>query len=167
MGRRTSCAARRAAYLDGEQPTPSLTSNRRALACPAAWRTSWQDLKDKFRECGEVVYANVIKDDAGACPREWAPLGEEENSKPLDSLHCPVWAAVTWRLQRAGVLRHAIVRATGLGSLRLSDCGACWLCAGRSKGWGIVEYASPEEVRKEAEGSHLLVLWLRAGGFWG
>ena len=31
-----------------------------------AWKTSWQDLKDKFRECGNVVYANVMKDDAGA-----------------------------------------------------------------------------------------------------
>jgi RNA recognition motif-containing protein len=30
-----------------------------------AWKTSWQDLKDKFRECGNVVYANVMKDDAG------------------------------------------------------------------------------------------------------
>lgn len=30
-----------------------------------AWKTSWQDLKDKFRECGQVVYANVMKDDDG------------------------------------------------------------------------------------------------------
>lgn len=30
-----------------------------------AWKTSWQDLKDKFRECGNVVYANVMRDDTG------------------------------------------------------------------------------------------------------
>ena len=30
-----------------------------------AWKTSWQDLKDKFRECGQVVYANVMRDDDG------------------------------------------------------------------------------------------------------
>ena len=29
------------------------------------WKTSWQDLKDKFRECGEVVYANVVRDEEG------------------------------------------------------------------------------------------------------
>lgn len=29
------------------------------------WKTSWQDLKDKFRESGEVVYANVVRDDDG------------------------------------------------------------------------------------------------------
>ena len=32
-----------------------------------AWKTSWQDLKDRFRECGNVVYANVMRDDTGAC----------------------------------------------------------------------------------------------------
>ena len=31
------------------------------------WKTSWQDLKDKFRESGEVVYANVVRDDEGGC----------------------------------------------------------------------------------------------------
>lgn len=30
-----------------------------------AWKTSWQDLKDKFRECGTVVYANVMRDEEG------------------------------------------------------------------------------------------------------
>ncbi|KAL6752334.1 hypothetical protein V8C86DRAFT_2757034 [Haematococcus lacustris] len=29
------------------------------------WRTSWQDLKDKFRECGCVVYTNVMRDEEG------------------------------------------------------------------------------------------------------
>eukprot|EP01024_Parvocaulis_polyphysoides_P041498 TRINITY_DN38049_c0_g1_i2.p1 TRINITY_DN38049_c0_g1~~TRINITY_DN38049_c0_g1_i2.p1 ORF type:complete len:225 (-),score=51.18 TRINITY_DN38049_c0_g1_i2:761-1387(-) len=30
-----------------------------------AWRTSWQDLKDEFRKCGTVVYANVVQDRDG------------------------------------------------------------------------------------------------------
>ena len=38
---------------------------RRCYVGNLAWRTSWQDLKDKFRDCGNVVYANVMKDDAG------------------------------------------------------------------------------------------------------
>ncbi len=33
-----------------------------------AWRTSWQDLKDKFRECGSVVYTNVMRDEDGERP---------------------------------------------------------------------------------------------------
>ena len=61
--------------LGADQP-PLSTGN-------LAWRTSWQDLKDKFREVGTVVYANVVKDDGG-----------------------------------------------------------------RSKGWGIVEFETPEEVRR-------------------
>ena len=30
-----------------------------------AWRTSWQDLKDEFRKCGNVVYANVMRTEDG------------------------------------------------------------------------------------------------------
>lgn len=40
---------------------------RRCFISNLAWRTSWQDLKDKFRECGTVVYANVIRDEGGKC----------------------------------------------------------------------------------------------------
>lgn len=35
------------------QPTPGLSF------------AGWQDLKDKFRECGNVVYANVTRGDDG------------------------------------------------------------------------------------------------------
>ena len=38
---------------------------RRCFVSNLAWRTSWQDLKDKFRECGTVVYTNVIRDEGG------------------------------------------------------------------------------------------------------
>jgi RNA recognition motif-containing protein len=38
---------------------------KRCYVSNLAWRTSWQDLKDKFRECGTVVYANVTRGDDG------------------------------------------------------------------------------------------------------
>lgn len=44
---------------------PQLRAGRRCFVSNLNWRTSWQDLKDKFRECGEVVYANVVKDEDG------------------------------------------------------------------------------------------------------
>ena len=40
---------------------------RRCFISNLAWRTSWQDIKDKFRDCGTVVYANVIRDESGKC----------------------------------------------------------------------------------------------------
>ena len=51
-------------------PPPSLFSlnsqtGKRCFVGNLAWRTSWQDLKDKFREVGTVVYANVMRDDSG------------------------------------------------------------------------------------------------------
>ena len=75
------------------------------------WKTSWQDLKDKFRECGEVVYANVVRDEEG----------------------------------EAGCLWHTAPRERGISCLRVFATSA-----GRSKGWGIVEYDSPESVRCSA-----------------
>lgn len=38
---------------------------RRCFVSNLAWRTSWQDLKDAFRDCGTVVYANIIRDEGG------------------------------------------------------------------------------------------------------
>ena len=38
---------------------------KRVFVGNLAWKTSWQDLKDKFRECGNVVYANVMRDEEG------------------------------------------------------------------------------------------------------
>eukprot|EP01026_Neomeris_dumetosa_P001542 TRINITY_DN103824_c0_g1_i1.p1 TRINITY_DN103824_c0_g1~~TRINITY_DN103824_c0_g1_i1.p1 ORF type:complete len:222 (-),score=55.45 TRINITY_DN103824_c0_g1_i1:779-1444(-) len=38
---------------------------RRCYVGNLAWRTSWQDLKDEFRACGTVVYANVMQDRTG------------------------------------------------------------------------------------------------------
>ena len=44
---------------------PCMLAGRRCFVSNLNWRTSWQDLKDKFRDCGEVVYANVVKDEDG------------------------------------------------------------------------------------------------------
>lgn len=63
-----------------------LIIGKRCYVGNLAWRTSWQDLKDKFRECGSVVYANVMRTEDG-----------------------------------------------------------------RSKGWGIVEFESPEEALKAVQ----------------
>lgn len=40
-------------------------------------RAGWQDLKDKFRECGTVVYANVTRGDDGRWQSRtaWCLLG--------------------------------------------------------------------------------------------
>ena len=40
---------------------------KRCFVSNLAWKTSWQDLKDKFREVGNVVYANVHQTEDGAC----------------------------------------------------------------------------------------------------
>lgn len=50
------------------EPAPaegSVRVGKRCFVGNLAWRTSWQDLKDKFRECGSVVYANVMRDEDG------------------------------------------------------------------------------------------------------
>ncbi|KAI8472980.1 MAG: hypothetical protein J3K34DRAFT_453710 [Monoraphidium minutum] len=46
-------------------PEQPLLIGRRVYVSNLQWRTSWQDLKDKFRECGNVVYANVTRGDDG------------------------------------------------------------------------------------------------------
>lgn len=80
-----------AAAPEEEQLSPAeeqhlMRIGKRCYVGNLAWKTSWQDLKDTFRECGSVVYANVMRDDTG-----------------------------------------------------------------RSKGWGIVEFESPEEAVKAVE----------------
>lgn len=44
------------------QPVPQ---GRRCFVSNLAWRTSWQDLKDHFKTCGNVVFANVMQDTSG------------------------------------------------------------------------------------------------------
>ena len=75
-----------------------------------AWKTSWQDLKDKFRDVGNVVYANVMRDDGGEFGRVWKSRS-----------NCQM---------RQQQFQYVFARSF----------------AGRSKGWGIVEFETPEEV---------------------
>lgn len=42
-----------------------LVIGKRCYVGNLAWRTSWQDLKDEFRKCGNVVYANVMRTEDG------------------------------------------------------------------------------------------------------
>ena len=51
-------------FLVSPSPLSPLSPGKRCFVGNLAWRTSWQDLKDKFREAGTVVYANVQRDDA-------------------------------------------------------------------------------------------------------
>jgi hypothetical protein len=56
--------------MDQPQPEHSaedeaFPQGRRCYVGNLAWRTSWQDLKDHFKPCGNVVYANVMQDGQG------------------------------------------------------------------------------------------------------
>lgn len=42
-----------------------LIYRKRCFISNLSFKTSWQDLKDKFREVGSVVYANVTRDENG------------------------------------------------------------------------------------------------------
>ena len=94
---------------------------KRCFISNLSFKTSWQDLKDKFREVGNVVYANVTRD---------------ENGKTQGHTLSP---AVFCTL-----LGHCF--ATETVNLLTIRCA----CAGKSRGWGIVEYETPEEVTLSA-----------------
>lgn len=95
--------------VPAKQPVP--TGGKRCFVNNLAWRTSWQDLKDHFRGNGTVVFANVIRDQAGnACLTVW-------------------FVSTCVHLARSDFFT------------------TCQWCSGRSKGWGIVEFTTPAEVR--------------------
>lgn len=54
-----------AAQIDTMEDQSTIRLGKRCFVGNLAWKTSWQDLKDKFRECGNVVYTNVMRDDDG------------------------------------------------------------------------------------------------------
>lgn len=51
-----------------------------------AWKTSWQDLKDKFREYGNVVYTNVMRDDEGRS-KGWGIVEYETPEEALQAIN--------------------------------------------------------------------------------
>ncbi|KAG1681128.1 hypothetical protein FOA52_015570 [Chlamydomonas sp. UWO 241] len=59
---------------------------RRCFVGNLAWKTSWQDLKDKFRSNGNVVYANVMREDDGKS-RGWGIVEFESPEEALDAIN--------------------------------------------------------------------------------
>lgn len=68
---------------DGAVQSETVRIGKRCFVGNLAYRTSWQDLKDKFRECGTVVYTNVMQDDSGHS-KCW---GIVEFTTPEEALH--------------------------------------------------------------------------------
>ncbi|KXZ44215.1 hypothetical protein GPECTOR_71g576 [Gonium pectorale] len=65
------------------QQQETIRLGKRCFVGNLAWKTSWQDLKDKFREAGNVVYTNVMRDDDGRS-KGW---GIVEFETPEEALH--------------------------------------------------------------------------------
>lgn len=85
----------------------------------------------RFRECGNVVYSNVIKDEAGE-----ARCGGAGAAAPTAQRRLPV-----------GSLFPALPCASSPAvHFFTAFCVPAALPAGRSKGWGIVEFETPEEA---------------------
>ena len=103
--------------------TRCLLFRKRCFISNLSFKTSWQDLKDEFREVGNVVYANVAQD---------------ENGKTYRHFLCH--AALSTSLE-ATALHHL-----DTSMMQTIECA----CAGKSRGWGIVEYETPEEVTSSA-----------------
>ncbi|KAF5839382.1 hypothetical protein DUNSADRAFT_953 [Dunaliella salina] len=126
---------------------------KRVFVGNLAWRTSWQDLKDKFRECGNVVYANVMRDDDDRS-KGWG-IVEFETPDELVVRGIP-WS-YTWKelkdmfAEVAGVERADVVYGDD----------------GRSRGYGTVRFSSPEEAQaalqafngRDCEGRALFVFF--------
>lgn len=60
---------------ENEVDSSVMRIGKRCYVGNLAWKTSWQDLKDKFRDVGNVVYANVMRDDGGKPSRCTASYG--------------------------------------------------------------------------------------------
>ena len=60
----------------GQQDQSVMRIGKRCFVGNLAWKTSWQDLKDTFRDAGTVVYANVMRDDNGRSGPTATPSGE-------------------------------------------------------------------------------------------
>ncbi|GAX82342.1 hypothetical protein CEUSTIGMA_g9771.t1 [Chlamydomonas eustigma] len=59
---------------------------KRVFVGNLAWKTSWQDLKDKFRDCGNVVYANVMKEEGGRS-KGWGIVEYENPEEALAAIN--------------------------------------------------------------------------------
>lgn len=101
---------------NGEIDSSVMRIGKRCYVGNLAWKTSWQDLKDKFRDVGNVVYANVMRDDGGT---------HGHSTHQLLIMRAKAWSFLL-----------------------------AYSFAGRSKGWGIVEFETPEEVGSSSFPAH-------------
>ncbi len=124
---------------------------KRCFVGNLAWKTSWQDLKDKFREAGNVVYTNVMRDDDGEPP----PYSLQSQRWPkcrladLLRLFCksqPTRCSFAQHTPVGGVCAALDQRPNCSFAMRIPYMTGPHLPTGRSKGWGIVEFETPEEV---------------------
>ncbi|GAX78819.1 hypothetical protein CEUSTIGMA_g6256.t1 [Chlamydomonas eustigma] len=58
---------------------------RRCYVNNLAWQTGWQDLKDKFREAGRVVHADVMVDEKGRS-KGWGMVEFETTQEALNAI---------------------------------------------------------------------------------
>ena len=162
---------------------------RRCFVSNLAWRTSWQDLKDEFRKCGTVVYANVMRDE-GNRSKGWGIVefetaeeavtamntmnGVEIHGRPIivreDREDCEIkdfskpfgGKAFSAGLKKEGedvpagtqVVVHGLPWSytseqlleifRGVGEIVKGD--VAYGRDGRSRGYGIIQFASPEDA---------------------
>jgi RNA recognition motif-containing protein len=70
-------------FTEGQE---EIRVGRRCFVSNLAWRTSWQDLKDKFRECGTVVYTNVMRDESGRS-KGWGIVEFETSEEAVQAMN--------------------------------------------------------------------------------
>jgi len=73
-----------------ERGAASSSGGRRCFVSNLSWNTSWQDLKDYFRQAGKVVYASVMQEEDTGRSKGCGIVEfetPEEAAKAIDMLH--------------------------------------------------------------------------------
>jgi hypothetical protein len=67
------------------------SGSRRVYVGNLDWSVSWQDLKDHFRECGEVIYADVMTEGGkGKGRSKGCGIVEFETAKEAKKVWCTI-----------------------------------------------------------------------------
>ncbi|KIZ03939.1 Heterogeneous nuclear ribonucleoprotein M [Monoraphidium neglectum] len=132
---------------------------RRCYVSNLAWRTSWQDLKDKFRECGNVVYANVTRGDDGRS-KGWGIVEFETPDEAIAAVN--TLNGVDLGGRRISIVVQGIPWKftwqdlkdlfTEIGDVERAD--VMQAPDGRSKGWGTVRFLSKEAAQSAIDSFH-------------